>query len=70
VCHAQKSKIKRMKRELENVEANQRHFLYMAQQKRPELLKKISEIAVCKFLSEHNMHEDESSYLPNFDKTI
>ena len=72
---AQKARIKKLKREREEVEANERHFVYMAKVRRPEIFQKIKEIAVCKFLSEHNIHEDDSiSQLPpsvsNFDKTV
>jgi hypothetical protein len=43
----------------------------MAKQRRPELLKKIKEIAVSKFLSEHNIHEDEAALeVTNFEKTM
>jgi len=48
----------------------------MARVRRPEIFQKIKEIAVCKFLSEHNIHEDDSvsqlppSIIKDFDKTI
>lgn len=53
------------------MESCQREFLYMAKQRRPELLKKIKEIAVSKFLSEHNIHEDVAALeVTNFEKTM